>query len=460
MRHVLLSYFILLVAPSMLLAQESPQDVRDLQDPDMPVSDDPRRLPRLPGPRGPDRTLVLYGGLVFDGTGAAATERTVVLRRNRIEALLPADSQDWPSGAEVRDVDGMMILPGLIDLHVHVDQGLPLPRGDRFSWGYQAVRSPEDAALRGAEILRFYIESGITSVRGVGSQGDVAFRLKDWVAQNRLPGSRVFPAGRAITGRGGEFPAVTGPETWRGLVRDQFHRGADLIKLHMPFTKEEAAAAIDEAHALGIRVTVDSEAYYTQWAVEAGVDSIEHVLPLADETIRLMAEKGVANIPTLAVMKYQIDAHGGIYDSYTMRTWDQTFESILDVGRRLKEAGIKLGVGLDLVWDWNRMLPTAYIDELKYFTQIGYSIPETLVAATKTNAEILHMGDLLGTVEPGKLADIVVVKGRPDRNLDDLANVEWVIRDGYTVVENGRVVIEPHRPMPTPSSARGESPTP
>src|SRR5438309_7868487 len=111
---------------------------------------------------------------------------------------------------------------------------------------------------------------------------------------------------------------------------------------------------------------------------------------------------------------------------------------------RLKRAGIKCGIGTDLILHWYRYLPGPYIRELKNFVAAGWSIPEALVTATKTNAEILDMDDRLGTLEPGKLADVLVVDGRPDERLDDLAKVDLVIRDGYRVVEGGRLAVPRH----------------
>jgi imidazolonepropionase-like amidohydrolase len=112
--------------------------------------------------------------------------------------------------------------------------------------------------------------------------------------------------------------------------------------------------------------------------------------------------------------------------------------------KRLRKAGIKCGVGTDLILHWYRYMPGPYIRELKNFVEAGWSVPEALVAATKTNAEILDMDDRLGTLQPGKLADVLVVGGRPDENLDDLGKVDLVIRDGYRVVEGGHVTIPRH----------------
>jgi imidazolonepropionase-like amidohydrolase len=255
--------------------QEKAQDRRKFLDPSTPVSDDPRRIPVKPGPSGPDRVLVLRGGRIFDGTGGAAHAGTLVIERNKILKILPASVAEWPTNAEVVDVAGKTILPGLIDLHTHLTY--PLTEGD-----VQHAPSEADATLRAVEKLRYFLESGITSVRDVGSQGDVTFRLKEWVREDRLAGPRVFPAGQFITAEGGHSTENTpdewikwmgatriasGPDDWRLAVREQFHQGADVIKLGSHFSLAEITAAVEEAHELGLKVTVDAETSYIERAV-------------------------------------------------------------------------------------------------------------------------------------------------------------------------------------------------
>ena len=113
-----------------------------------------------------------------------------------------------------------------------------------------------------------------------------------------------------------------------------------------------------------------------------------------------------------------------------------------------------MGIGTDLVADWFRDLPASYINELRQFIAIGYTPEEALVTATRTNAELLDMADKLGTLEPGKLADVLVVDGRPDRDVGDLANVDIVVRDGEVVVFGGQVVIPRHVPVEEPVPGR------
>ena len=433
-------------------AQERREDRRKFLDPKTQVSDDPRRIVVKPGPRGPEGTIVLRGGRIFDGTGAPAREGTLVIERNKIAKILPAGATDWPKDAQVIDVSGKTVLPGLIDLHTHLTY--PLAETD-FGVGMNEA----DATLRGAEKLRFFLESGITSVRDVGSQGDVPFRLKEWVRENRIPGPRVFPAGAFITAEGGHSTENTpdemirmmgatrlasGPDEWRQAVREQFHKGADVIKLGSHFSAEEVKAAVAEAHELGLKVTVDAETFYIQRAVEAGADTIEHPLPRSEETIQLMAKKGVAADPTLIPYQIIFEEWGGYFGS-TSRRFTFSKDANLEMLKRLRKAGIKCGVGTDLILHWYRYMPGPYIRELKNFVEAGWSVPEALVAATKINSEILDMDDRLGTLQAGQLADVLVVDGKPDENLDDLAKVDLVIRDGYKVVEGGHVTIPRHQ---------------
>jgi len=203
---------------------------------------------------------------------------------------------------------------------------------------------------------------------------------------------------------------------------------------------------------LGLKVTVDAETFYIERAVEAGADTIEHPLPRTDETIELMAKKGVAADPTLIPYQIIFDEWGGYFGS-TSRRFTFSNEANLEMLKKLRRAGIKCGVGTDLILHWYRYLPGPYIRELKNFVAAGWSVPEALVAATKTNAEILDMDDRLGTLVPGRLADVLVVDGRPDENLDQLTRVDFVIRDGDTVVAGGKATIPRHTVAPQPKRA-------
>jgi imidazolonepropionase-like amidohydrolase len=440
-------------------AQEEPvsrQERWRFYSPSTQVSNDPRRVPVPPTPQGPDGTLVLRGGRIFDGTGAPAREGTLVIVRNKIAKIIPPGATDWPADARVIELGGKTVMPGLIDLHTHITYAEPKDTEE-------LAKSMSDATLRGVEHLRYYIESGITSIRDVASSGEVPFRLKDWVNANRIAGPRVFAAGQLITstdGHGdeggldddpihGAIRTALGADGWREAVRVQFQRGADVIKIASHFTKAEVSAAVNEAHALGLKVTCDCETFYIRWAVEAGVDMIEHPLPRTDDTIRLMAEKGTQSDPTLIPYIIIFNQSGGYYET-TSRRFTFSKDANFELVKKLKQAGITLGIGTDLVSDWYQFLPGPYVTEMKQFVKLGYTVPQVLAIATKTNAELLDMGDKLGTLEAGKLADVTVIDGRPDVDLDDLAKVNLVIRDGYIEVQDGRLYVPRHVPVRMP----------
>jgi imidazolonepropionase-like amidohydrolase len=462
MRAAMLALIIATAAPVNAENLSKPNDRTGLFDANTATSNDLRRVPVAPGTNAPKGAIVIRNARLFDGTGAAARTVDIIIEGDRIVRIgAPAES---PAGAEVIDARGRTIMPGLIDLHTHLTYvhsfGLPAPVSDESQAG---------AALRGAERLRYFAESGITSVRDVASHGMAPFLLKEEVAAGNIPGPRIFAAGQLIVGEGGhgsegmatrtapDYPdaavrEATGPDDWRKAVRTNFKRGADLIKLASHFSQEEVDAAVDEAHKLGLRITVDSESIYTAMAVKAGVDSVEHPLPRSDDTVKIMAQKGIASVPTFVPYQY-INAMGGYYGS-TSRRFTISDASMFAMGGKLRAAGIKLGVGTDLVVDWHRHLPDAYVQELRNFRRLGYSAPEALVAATKTNAEILGMDDRLGTLKPGKLADLIIVNGKPDQDLEDLKKVDLVIVGGRVVVRDGRAILPPRIEDKPPFSSK------
>lgn len=428
-------------------APSRPLDRSAYYEPGAATSNDLRRVPVEPGAGVPETSFVIRNARLFDGTGAPARAATVVVTGNRIASVLAPDATDWPPEAELIDATGGTVMPGLVDLHTHMTYVLAFNEPSPLTSDSQA-----DAALRGVDKLRYYVESGITSIRDTGSHGMAPFVLKKWAAEGRIAAPRIFPAGQVIVATGGhategytlatapEFAGAmireaNGAEDWRLAVREQFKRGADWIKLASHFDPHEVEAAVAEAHLLGMRVTVDSETVFTEMAVRAGVDSVEHPLPRSDEAVRLMAERGVASVPTIVPYQIIIEEWGGYYGS-TSRRFTLDEPRMLDMARRMKEAGVKLGVGTDLILEWYRRLPQPYIQELRNFQRIGYTAEEALVAATRTSAEILGMGDRLGTIEPGKLADLIIVAGRPDADIEDLAKVSTVMVDGRVVVRD------------------------
>jgi imidazolonepropionase-like amidohydrolase len=439
--------------PALATGAPAPQDRRAVLAPAERTTDDPRRIPVRP-PAGRARQIVLRGGRVFDAVSGAARPGSVVIEGNAIKAVLAPPLESWAADAQVIDVTGKTVMPGLIDMHVHLtypDPGTPIDE--------QA--SEGDGVLRGERNLRWYLESGFTSVRDMNGVSKAPYLLAEWSAANAIPAPRVFTAGHIITGTGGhatERPVAAnhgpeyaweadGPDAWRAAVRRTFKEGASVIKIASHFSAAEVAAAVEEAHLLGLKVACDCETIYTAMAVQAGVDTIEHPLPRTDETIARMATRKTGAIPTLQVYQNVFDQSGGYYGS-TSRRFSMTSQSNFDIFKKMKAAGITMGVGTDTIGGAHRLIPNMYIAELKWFVKGGYSIPDALKAATMTNAALLDMADKLGSLEAGKLADVIVVDGRPDENLDDLQRIDIVVKDGLVLVRAGQVVTPRHVPEP------------
>ncbi len=457
---------LLTLLPRQSSGQSKPSDRRAFIWPDRPTTDDPRRIPVKPGRTGPPGGIVLKGGRLFDSVKLEAYPATVVIDGNHITAVLPPDATNWPADAKVIDVTGETVMPGLIDMHTHLTYANgTTPEDENLSEGAGTLRAERN--------LRFGIESGFTSVRSMSDLLNTSYILSEWMQRDLSPGPRLFAAGHIITGTGGhaadrpinymhtpEYTVqVDGPDAWRKAVRQTFKNGASFIKIASMFDPDEVKAAVEEAHALGLKVTCDCETFYIKWAVEAGVDMIEHPLPRTDETIREMAEHHTESDPTLSTYETILDRPGtdqsfgttraGGYYGTASRRFTVGRQQDFDYFKKMKAAGIKMGVGTDT--DLSSFEP--YLSELKWFVKGGYTISGALVAGTRTNAEMLDMADKLGTIEVGKLADIIVVNGKPDQDLNDLRHMDKVIKDGILMVDHGQVQLPRHidAPLPKPS---------
>lgn len=422
------------------------------------TTDDARRIPIPVVDRSREPVLVFKGGTLLDGRGGEAiADSVVVTQGDRIVAAGPASQVNVPAGARLIDTTGLFVMPGLIDLHVHFTQ----QRGPDMGLYSD---SPAAAAIRGTALADQLVTAGITAVRDVGTVGDVALRIKEGVDRGIIRGPRVLWSGRLIastgghgdevtstaTGRqkpdlGGAAKGVDGPWAWRTAVREQVRRLADWIKLGAPAQREELAAAVDEAHSLGVPVAIDSWGDYTDMAIEVGVDTLEHPLALTDRTVPLMKQHGTAFVPTIGAFDNLLEGgyptagipSGGFYYTHSRRFAIDQQEHLSRVGEAYR-AGVRIGVGTDIPFENERRYPDAYFRELDYLRQAGMPNEAILASATRVGAQILRMGDKLGTVEAGKIADLLIIKGDPRDDLSRLREVRYVIADGRIVVEEGR----------------------
>jgi imidazolonepropionase-like amidohydrolase len=399
---------------------------------------------------------VLKGGTLIDGTGAGpGSGATVVVRDQRIEAVTTRAGGELPSEAEIIDVSGMTILPGLIDCHDHLAMhGYDLAR----RWGIDEPQSTR--ALRTAKVLQDTLAAGYTAVRDAGGL-DAGFKRA--IDEGLIAGPRLVISLRIVSPIGGIGDRVSPsgfscclpndpllPDSVvnsladvRPVVRRIVRAGADVIKCattggassrpgHGPrdgaFNLDEMQALTEEAHALDRRVMCHAlGGRGLQIAIEAGVDSIEHGCYLDEEPelLDMMAERGIFFVPTFAVYEYHRQSALAHVRERAQHLQEHHAESL----RRAFAAGVKIAAGTDAGGHGH---PSNAM-EIECLVKAGLTPLQALRAATGWAAECLGMEREIGTIEKGKLADLVVIAGDPlddVRVLQDVARVALVMKGG------------------------------
>ena len=393
----------------------------------------PQRLPSLlAAPPAAEGRLWLTGARLFDGTGAPVREAAAVLVEDGRIARVGAASDAVPEGAQVVDLGGRTLMPGLIDAHVHVKYDLPAPAPGAEPLWPGATDHFVAAALR--ELLRM----GFTTVRDVGSFDDQVVAARQAMRYGAFRGPRLLTCGRIVsaTGPGGRFfdgmyREADGCDDVRRAVREQLRRGADFVKvmttgarsveLEDPdpaqLTADEIAALVEESHRMGYRVAAHAEGIDgTALAIEQGIDTIEHGMYLNQrpELLARMAESGQILVPTLSCF-YGVAGREEPGSSRPAETWSPLLVELAEYNleqadrtlRAAKAAGVRIAMG----FDWSPLGEDAL--EIVRMIRHGLTTHEALVAATATAADALGLGAHVGTVEPGKLADLLVVDGDP-----------------------------------------------
>jgi len=379
--------------------------------------------------------LWLTGARLFDGTGAAVREGAAVLVEDGIIRHVGDASQPCPEGARQLDVEQRTLMPGLIDAHTHTAGRIP-----QVLRGAEAVLPGTPAHFLQAE-LRDYLRHGVTTIRVTGSQGLTPQEARQAMRYGAFRGPRLLTCGKIIsaTAPGGRFYGdmyreADGPDDVRRAVREQIRAGADFIKVMttgarsnemedpdpLQLTEAELAAVTDEAHRLGFRVAAHAEGLDgCAAAIRHGADTIEHGMYLHQrpDLLETMAAAGQVLVPTLSGY-YWMAGLGDAVDPADAEHLPEMPPMLIDLAhhnldegaasmRAARQAGVKIALGSDM------SLATGL--EIRRMVHHGLTAAEALTAATGTAAEALGLEQHIGTVETGKLADLVIVDGDPVR---------------------------------------------
>jgi imidazolonepropionase-like amidohydrolase len=396
--------------------------------------------------------MVIKGATILDVTnGDMIKNHVVIVKDGRIDAVSPARSVDIPKGIEVLDLQGHTLLPGLIDMHVHLTSG-----GGYH--GYERLKlTDERRAILGVVHAKQTLMAGFTTVRnvGAGSFGDVA--LRDAINDGDIPGPRMLVSGPPIGITGGHCSdnnllppeydisgegVADGPWAARTAVRRNIKYGADLIKtcatggvlskgtkVGAPqYTVEELTALIDEAHSRGLKVA--SHAHGAEGIINAliaGADTIEHASFIDDEGIRLAIENDAALSMDIYVTEYILGegASAGILEE-SLEKERMTGATQRSNFRKAVEAGATIVYGTDAgVYPHGQNAK-----QLSRMTRFGMTPLQALQSATTVAADVIGLGYEVGKIEAGYAADFVAVEGNPIEQIELLEAPSAVIKGG------------------------------
>lgn len=396
---------------------------------------------------------VIRPGWVIDGVGGESLAGfEVVVEDDRIVKVGPTGSQHADGGVLV-DVPSATLMPGMLDLHMHIfNKNQPADRP-------KPAEPILELGLRGFVNASELLDTGVTTARDVGSRDNLAIELRDLIAAGNVRGPRLFASGNPIAVSGRAFyysPStyVSGAVEAQAAARRQLRAGADWIKIMatagvgggtgkligepgwQELTVAELRAAAAEAHMAGRKITTHAIGNAgIKAALRAGVDCIEHGSFLDDEAIEMMLERDVSMVPTLIVTR-NLGEHGleRGFESNVIERAKRVLDSALESVNKAYHAGVRIGVGSDVDLD-----ETA-AQEVRMLIEAGFTPMDAIRAATKKAAEVVDMQDHIGTVEVGKIADLILVDGDPIADPFALDRVTHVIQGGKIVKAPGSIL--------------------
>ena len=393
---------------------------------------------------------VLHFGAVVTGTGEVLRPGTVVVDGDRIVAVERGKGRA-AKGETVRDLRDFTAVPGLIDLHVHMTYYWDRKPGTT-PWAQLDKRPAPTLLVLAQENLTRTLESGVTTVRDLYAPDRTSGYLRDLIAEGHLTGPRMFVAGCGLVMQPDkQFCGATGhgAEAVARVAREQIEQGADLVKVFgstgsaddlsgtPTFTFDELKAVVDQAHALGKRVTVHSYGpIAARDAVLAGAESLEHAVDLDDDTLAEMARRGTVYVPTIDHNRYYADHRAEFgYTEANARDLMAFVARNLETTRRAFAAGVTIGMGSDAVF-------TGFGEntlELEWFVKAGMTPAQALATATVNAAALLGQERSLGRIQPGYFADVVAVRGDPTVDIRAVTRgTRWVMKGGVVVVDRTR----------------------
>jgi imidazolonepropionase-like amidohydrolase len=393
---------------------------------------------------------------LIDGTGAVLDGVDVRVREGRFVEVGAGLEGD----ATLLDAAGATAIPGLVDAHTHLSLDATTE-----AFEHATGRSHAYQALGAAQRAEALLAHGVTTARDVGGVAPVVFGLRDAVNDGLARGPRIFAAGHWLTATGGHgWPVgreADGPDAVRRAVREELKAGADLIKLMasggvvgpglgpnaVQFSEEEVRIAAAEAH--GAAKTLAAHAHGVPAlanAIRGGVDTVEHGSYLTEQLVAEMLERGTFLVPTLAVVQLILkNAEAAGLLGHTLERAQEVAASHRTNVAAAYRAGVPIVAGTDMGTPFTH--PDTLHRELEELVAIGLPPLEAIEAGTRRGALALGLADDLGSVEPGRRADLVVLEGGADPLADITATrrIRHVLRDGEVVVREGGLVLGEER---------------